>query len=34
VDEAVLRSLGVKDFSKYAVVPGTPDKDIIEDFFV
>jgi len=34
VDEPVLRALGVKDFSKDAGVPGTLDKDIIEDFCV
>jgi len=34
VDEAVMRSIGVNDFSKYAVVKGTPDADLAEDFFV
>lgn len=34
VDDLCLRALGVTDFSKYAVVPGTPDSDIAQDFFV
>jgi len=34
IDETVLRSAGVKDFSKYAVVPGTPDSELAADFFV
>jgi citronellol/citronellal dehydrogenase len=34
IDEKVLRSVGVKDFSKYAVVPGTADSDLAADFFV
>ncbi len=34
VDEDVLRSAGVKDFSKYAAVPGTPDSAMLPDFFL
>jgi len=34
VDEPILRSLGVNDFSKYAVIPGTKDENLVEDFFV
>jgi len=34
VDESVMRSLGVTDFSKYAVVPGTRDDEMYQDFFV
>ena|SRR5690349_360043 len=34
VDEDVLRAEGVKDFSKYAAVPGTPDADMLPDFFL
>ncbi len=34
VDEDVLRSAGVKDFSKYAAVPGTPDSEMLPDFFL
>ena len=34
VDEDVLRADGVKDFSGYAAVAGTPDKDMLPDFFL
>jgi len=34
VDEDVLREAGVSDFSKYAAVPGTPDADMLPDFFL
>jgi len=34
VDEDVLRSAGVKDFAKYAAVPGTPDSEMLPDFFL
>jgi citronellol/citronellal dehydrogenase len=34
IDETVLRAVGVSDFSKYAVVPGTADSDLAADFFV
>jgi len=34
VDEPLLQALGVTDFSKYAVVPGTKREDLVEDFFV
>ncbi len=34
LDEVVLRQMGVKDFAKYAVVPGTPDAELAPDFFV
>ena len=34
VDEDLLRAEGVKDFSKYAAVPGTPDRDLLPDFFL
>jgi len=34
IDEEVLRASGVKDFSKYAVTPGTPDSELGLDFFV
>jgi citronellol/citronellal dehydrogenase len=34
VDEDVLRSAGVKDFAKYAAVPGTPDSGMLPDFFL
>jgi len=34
IDESVLRAAGVSDFSKYAVVAGTPDSEMMADFFV
>ncbi len=34
IDEKVMRATGLKDFSKYAVVPGTKDSDMTPDFFV
>jgi citronellol/citronellal dehydrogenase len=34
VDEDVLRAEGVKDFAKYAAVPGTPDSEMLPDFFL
>jgi citronellol/citronellal dehydrogenase len=34
IDDAVLWDAGVRDFSKYAAVPGTPEKDLQIDFFV
>lgn len=34
VDETVLRELGVTDFGRYAVVPGTKDSELTPDFFV
>jgi citronellol/citronellal dehydrogenase len=34
VDEAVLRKSGVTDFSRYAAVPGTPDRALAPDFFL
>ena len=34
VDEDVLREAGVTDFSKYAAVPGTPDSEMLPDFFL
>ena len=34
IDDIVLWNAGVKDFSKYAAVPGTPDKDLLPDFFL
>ncbi len=34
IDEDVLREQGVTDFSPYATVPGTPDGDLIPDFFL
>ena len=29
-----VRAAGVKDLSQYAAVPGTPDKDLLPDFFL
>ena len=34
IDDLVLHEAGVRDFSKYAAVPGTPDKDLLPDFFL
>merc|ERR1712038_1508204 len=34
IDEAVLREEGCKDFSQYLAVPGTPEKDLMPDFFL
>lgn len=34
IDEKVMRALGVKDFSKYAVTKGMPDNELALDFFV
>jgi citronellol/citronellal dehydrogenase len=34
IDESVLRAVGETDFSKYAVVAGTPDSELAADFFV
>ena len=34
IDDVVLWQNGVRDFSKYAVTPGTKDKDLQIDFFV
>jgi citronellol/citronellal dehydrogenase len=34
IDDVVLWQNGVRDFSKYAAVPGTPDKDLLPDFFL
>lgn len=34
IDDLVLWDAGVRDFSRYAVVPGTPDKELAPDFFV
>jgi citronellol/citronellal dehydrogenase len=35
IDDVVLsQKAGVRDFSKYAVVPGTKDRDMLPDFFV
>ena len=28
-----MRAVGVKQFDKYAVVPGTPDSELAPDFF-
>ncbi|HAI75931.1 MAG TPA: short chain dehydrogenase, partial [Microscillaceae bacterium] len=34
VDETFLHAEGITDLSKYAMVPGTPDNELMEDFFV
>ncbi|HUR42021.1 MAG TPA: NAD(P)-dependent oxidoreductase [Verrucomicrobiae bacterium] len=34
IDDLVLEAAGVKDFSKYLAVPGTPEKDLLPDFFL
>ena len=34
VDEALLRSAGVTDFSQYAMTPGMKDEDLLPDYFL
>ena len=34
VDEDILKEEGCRDFSQYLAVPGTPEKDLIPDFFL
>lgn len=34
IDDLVLQDAGVRDFSKYAAVPGTKDADMLPDFFL
>lgn len=34
IDDLVLQAAGVKDFSKYAVVAGTKNRDLLPDFFL
>jgi citronellol/citronellal dehydrogenase len=34
IDDDVLRGAGVEDLSGYAVTPGTPDDQLLPDFFV
>ena len=34
IDDVVLWENGVKDFSKYAAVPGTPESELAPDFFL
>ena len=34
LDEEILREEGCKDFAQYLAVPGTPEKDLIPDFFL
>jgi citronellol/citronellal dehydrogenase len=34
IDDLVLWQAGVRDFAKYAAVPGTADKDLLPDFFL
>ena len=34
IDDEVLKRAGVEDLSSYAVVPGTPDEQLLPDFFV
>lgn len=34
IDDEVLRGAGGEDLSRYAVTPGTPDEDLLPDFFV
>jgi citronellol/citronellal dehydrogenase len=34
IDDLVLHAAGVRDFSKYAAVPGTKDSDMLPDFFL
>jgi citronellol/citronellal dehydrogenase len=34
IDDEVLSSVGVADFDKYNVVPGTRQVDLVPDFFV
>ena len=33
-DEDILKEEGCRDFSQYLAVPGTPEKDLIPDFFL
>ena len=33
-DEQILKEEGCRDFSQYLAVPGTPEKDLIPDFFL
>ena len=34
LDEDILKEEGCKDFAQYLAVPGTPEKDLIPDFFL
>jgi citronellol/citronellal dehydrogenase len=34
IDDLVLHESGVRDFSRYVAVPGTPEKDLAPDFFL
>ncbi|MBI2382458.1 MAG: NAD(P)-dependent oxidoreductase [Gammaproteobacteria bacterium] len=34
IDDLVLWEAGVRDFARYAAVPGTPDRELMPDFFV
>ena len=34
IDDVVLHETGVRDFSKYAAVPGTPESALAPDFFL
>ncbi|HEY1076407.1 MAG TPA: NAD(P)-dependent oxidoreductase [Fontimonas sp.] len=34
IDDQVLRDAGITDFSSYAAVPGTPEKELAPDFFL
>ncbi|MBI3171999.1 MAG: NAD(P)-dependent oxidoreductase [Hydrocarboniphaga effusa] len=34
IDDLVLHAAGVRDFSRYAAVPGTRDSDLLPDFFL
>ena len=34
IDDEVLRGAGIEDLSQYAVTPGTPDDQLLPDFFV
>jgi citronellol/citronellal dehydrogenase len=34
IDDEVLRSAGIEDLSEYAEVAGTPDHDLLPDFFI
>lgn len=34
IDEQVLRMIGITDLNAFAAVPGTPEEDILPDFFV
>ena len=33
-DETILKEEGCRDFSQYLAVPGTPEKNLIPDFFL